>query len=42
MRRRTDVMHDRQWLEQAIGRLMAEATREQLDLLWRFLRGMLK
>lgn len=35
-------MHDRQWLEQAISSLVAGATTEQLDLVWRFLRGMLK
>lgn len=35
-------MNDRQWLEQAISSLMEEATTEQLDLVWRFLRGMLK
>lgn len=35
-------MNDRQWFEQAISSLMEEATTEQLDLVWRFLRGMLK
>ena len=42
MRRKANVMNDRQWLEHAIGHLMAEATTEQLDLVWHFLRGMLK
>lgn len=35
-------MKDRQWLEKAISSLMAEAATEQLDLVWRFLRGLLK
>ena len=33
---------NRQQLEQDIHRLMQKATQEQLDLVWRFLRGMLK